>query len=1234
MPQATASASSSALKGVWRPTKIMNMRDLARDDDFLSHLLVEKLGTGAVPLVVHKMDPTRRLPKTDAGELLQIVRRLVAARGSPQSAIREAVDDLLSLNSVRYFLQSYAQRQINAFATHASRYFELYLPTGSIEIAHTCRYSHATGKSELCILATRPLMPGMVITELKGSMADLTEEEDKELKRTDALYADGVGIRRDFSVIHSKQLKKNHLFLGPARFVNHDCDHNVELFREGRYITFRVIKPIAVGEEVTAHYGDGYFGRKNRHCLCETCEKLKRGGYATATPTSSEAQSGSASGSGEDVHSDNGALPLSPSSDSDDSDSDEAIDVNQRSTRRGVYAVVKNRASKASGIGQMELDAEVEPDNASDLTSLPPSRSSVAAAGPSKGNGLMTPDPEPAAMRTWSRDREGTASVASSPRKNTPSTASTPVGFKSLISTRSQKAKEATLEPPESISAHLTNKLRKRTSARQLVTPPLTAESGSASAATSVRSSSRMRTRAADKERSTSRLPTPLNFSGASAAEEKRKDKAGDDREARTLRPRGFIPGVEQSSAVARKPRDEPRGLDGQPLPTCVTCKELIPIISVDSEIVWGDKLGRTGKRGRPRKHVNVECPRCMRHFAIYNLKWPERVPSEGGTAFVPTPREIRNSTPITHGTLAALNRKLAVAASDAATPKRQYNKRKRDVEDDGEQPGKRKKPTGRPRGRPPKNRVGMSSKAKEILNVKTASEKGRRSGRARMPSLKMRESEPPKPHSRVSLRSRPPESTASSSSALSGADSDDGVPTRDEEDGSPKLPTPKSLAVAAQPREANGRFGKKASTNGRYMRKNFTFTAGGRRSRAQRALHRSKIRSRLEKKKVGSETEDISSSDPSLDDDPGDHIVNVLRKRLNQEVEEGDDGEMQNVKRPRLIDGEEEGDDSHDEDASFRRPLSMRTKLSIGLLCAPNPLTFARRKWAPTPDDSPTRPEAADDRQSSTDDDADLPVTPEDNEDQPTVDIDQIGEQLEQAADNEGDGQPITSVSRSLLSAPSYIGKLTLRPSPVNLARRRWAPPPSKIQDKVDDNYAEEQPKMHRDNGQDDLGQKSLIRDIFSKRFDPASTKLNTVPRSLDHASSSDVLDTDTSFTEDSDALYPIESIEQSPPYRRASFASFNTIDSADDSEQVVERLVNEPHSGPSDHSDSSRPVSSRSILSSDRSPGLAWKQIVLLPTDIPYLNNPSASFSANFPSSPVKLVSAGWDTASDTDS
>ena len=49
-------------------------------------------------------------------------------------------------------------------------------------------------------------------------MAELTDEQDKALKKSGV--RDEGGTRRDFSVIHSKQMKKNHLFLGPARFVN------------------------------------------------------------------------------------------------------------------------------------------------------------------------------------------------------------------------------------------------------------------------------------------------------------------------------------------------------------------------------------------------------------------------------------------------------------------------------------------------------------------------------------------------------------------------------------------------------------------------------------------------------------------------------------------------------------------------------------------------------------------------------------------------------------------------------------------------------------------------------------------------------------------------------------------------------------------------------------------------------------------------------------------------------
>ncbi|KAG8818194.1 Histone-lysine N-methyltransferase set9 [Serendipita sp. 401] len=265
----------------WKYTTApMNARDLARDDDFVSHMLVECLGT-IEPLSVHKMDASRKLPKWEPEVILSIIQKFVVNntqhRGTvaPYVRVKPAVDVLLQLRNVQKYIQHKTQYQINAFATHMSRYLELYLPSGLIEVAQTSRYSQKTGKSELCVISVRALKPGQIITDLKGSMADLTAEEDEELK-----LARGAGARRDFSVIFSHSRNVNHLFLGPARFVNHDCENNCELFRDGRYITFKVLRPISAGEEITAHYGDDYFGKGNRRCLCASCEKKGIGGYA------------------------------------------------------------------------------------------------------------------------------------------------------------------------------------------------------------------------------------------------------------------------------------------------------------------------------------------------------------------------------------------------------------------------------------------------------------------------------------------------------------------------------------------------------------------------------------------------------------------------------------------------------------------------------------------------------------------------------------------------------------------------------------------------------------------------------------------------------------------------------------------------------------------------------------------------------------------------------------------
>ncbi|KAH9855139.1 hypothetical protein C2E23DRAFT_814621 [Lenzites betulinus] len=1267
MPTAMAGSSSSVLKGQWRPTKIMNMRDLSRDDDFLSHLLVEKLGTGDVPLVVHKMDPARRLPKTDAEQLLQIVRRLVAGKGPPQTAIRQAVDDLLSLTAVRYFIRSYTQKQVNAFATHASRYFELYMPSGSIEIAHTSRYSHHTGKSELCILATRPLAPGTVISELKGSMADLTEEEDKELKGTDVGQADGAGIRRDFSVIHSKQLKKNHLFLGPARFVNHDCDHNVELFREGRYITFRVIKHIGVGEEVTAHYGDGYFGRNNRHCLCETCERNGRGGYA---PHNDEEVSDSGSSPG-GADSDNGESDWT--TDREDAAPQTAVNVNERRTRRGVYAVLPDEEQDAADGTDAELEAE--PDITSDLTSLPLSSPS-RPAGPSKLTGLLTPDSDTLPAESCP------VSAASTPRKATPATSF-------VISTRAQKARAAS--DLDSISAKGKGKApetsRSASAVRQLETPPLTSDNGSVVEEQTRRSSTRLRTRG-DAVSSASRLSTPMHDgkgkasvhgSVADVADLKGKGREDPDLEGRTLRRRAVVPvAIEAQSISAKKPGDGPRGVDGRPLPTCVTCKNVLPVISVDHEVVWGLALGRTGKRGRPRKNANIDCPRCMRHFAIYAVKWPSRVPTDGSPAFLPTPRENRSITPahassarVSHAVLATLNHKLSHAASGSraasisAPP--HLLKRPRTVEDEKDVPApkRQKLPTGRPRGRPPKNKVGMSSKAKELLGVNE-----RRSERTRRPSIKLRESEPPPKVTPAtpSPTNAPVPSSPPPSSALSTPQSKDDNPTPDGENAQPspqtpvvikrevvKLPTPKSLAVAAQPREANGRFGKKESTNGRYMRKNFQITAGGRRlARGRKAKQEPKPPVVPEVKSEGERDAPHQNAEPSLSsaDSPA-----ASQKRPHEDAEASaaeDRGKRQRmvgeveVRVEVKIEGEEgdlsaaSEDTSQDEEEQlFLRPRLTASKSGMGLLSRPNPHSFARRKWTSVPPEDPTALSTAPSSSgphSSTDDDADLPPTPQDDvEHRPAVAVEEgdlseeEDEYDEYDDDDKSDGTPERVTFRPSLSMgmgrkPGFAGPMTYKPTPFNLARRRWGP--STVVTPVSDGAERSADLLTVSSG----STLPSFTDLFEANAeDPDDAPVEPVEEAAPGS-----IDPDVSSEEEGFRGPSILSIFK--PGRRSSSTSSALVDLTDDSEQIVERLV--AVTDPSLSSSlNSRPTTASSVpvpspLSPQKSPGMAWKQTVLLPMNVPLFHATRATatvtLAADISPAPTKLMRAGWDSLS----
>ncbi len=81
----------------------------------------------------------------------------------------------------------------------------------------------------------------------------------------------------------SSRSKSASLFMGPARFANHDCDANARLVTRSQVgIEIFACRDIEAGDEITVTYGENYFGEDNCECLCKTCEDNLTNGWKPA----------------------------------------------------------------------------------------------------------------------------------------------------------------------------------------------------------------------------------------------------------------------------------------------------------------------------------------------------------------------------------------------------------------------------------------------------------------------------------------------------------------------------------------------------------------------------------------------------------------------------------------------------------------------------------------------------------------------------------------------------------------------------------------------------------------------------------------------------------------------------------------------------------------------------------------------------------------------------------------
>ncbi len=161
----------------------------------------------------------------------------------------KAESQLLALPGLKKFLDSLkTEKEQDDFQRHLRRYINIYLPDCPFEVASTNRYTVVT--HEAAVTARRFIKKGEVVKYLCGIQVIMTEEEEDSIKHS----------RRDFSIVISSRNRAASLFLGPARFANHDCGANARLQTAGiAGMEIYAIRDIELGDEITVSYGTSLF---------------------------------------------------------------------------------------------------------------------------------------------------------------------------------------------------------------------------------------------------------------------------------------------------------------------------------------------------------------------------------------------------------------------------------------------------------------------------------------------------------------------------------------------------------------------------------------------------------------------------------------------------------------------------------------------------------------------------------------------------------------------------------------------------------------------------------------------------------------------------------------------------------------------------------------------------------------------------------------------------------------
>ncbi|VVC33866.1 Zinc finger C2H2-type,SET domain [Cinara cedri] len=167
-------------------------------------------------------------------------------------------------------------KELEILSTQKLMYTNALSASSKFKFKKCNRYPNDCGTGAKVVAKSR-IHRDEILRDLRGRLCTVNES-----------FIKSSGI--DSFLVQSTRAKNNkseQLWLGPATYINHDCNSNSKIYSiNNDFACVKATRVIEPKEEITINYGDNFFS--SDECYCATCEKNCRGAFSIHQQSSTE----------------------------------------------------------------------------------------------------------------------------------------------------------------------------------------------------------------------------------------------------------------------------------------------------------------------------------------------------------------------------------------------------------------------------------------------------------------------------------------------------------------------------------------------------------------------------------------------------------------------------------------------------------------------------------------------------------------------------------------------------------------------------------------------------------------------------------------------------------------------------------------------------------------------------------------------------------------------------------